>query len=120
MGIVIEPDIQIDSTPQSNDITLWLTVMDRAVRDLVALERFRQDPSVLEDPVFVYDYRTLKEWFRSSSMEPGSFQWICSLVAIDPMWALQKLEKHTKTKLSGRAKGRGRVQLFSTLRVKAA
>ncbi|MBF0214532.1 MAG: hypothetical protein HQM00_13390, partial [Magnetococcales bacterium] len=69
---------------------------DRAVRDLVALERYRQDPAVMEDPVFRYDYRTLRKWFHSSSMEPGSFNWICSLVNIDPKWALNRLEERLK------------------------
>ena len=70
--------------------------MDRAVRDLVALERYRQDPAIMEDPVFRYDYRTLKKWFHSTSMEPGSFNWICSLVNIDPKWALNRLEDRLK------------------------
>ncbi|MBF0310232.1 MAG: hypothetical protein HQL56_11965 [Magnetococcales bacterium] len=77
----------------NNDTHLWMAVMDRAVRDLVALERYRQDPSVMDDPVFRYDYRTLKKWFHSVSMEPGSFNWICSLVNIDPKWALRRLEE---------------------------
>ncbi|MBF0444051.1 MAG: hypothetical protein HQL68_00560 [Magnetococcales bacterium] len=78
----------------SNDTHLWMAVMDRAVRDLVALEKFRrEDSQVLEDPVFRYDYRTLKKWFYSHSMEPGSFNWICSLVNIDSSWALARLEE---------------------------
>ncbi|GAB0056107.1 hypothetical protein SIID45300_00411 [Candidatus Magnetaquicoccaceae bacterium FCR-1] len=80
----------------NNDTHLWMAVMDRAVRDLVALERYRQDPAVMEDPVFRYDYRTLRKWFHSSSMEPGSFNWICSLVNIDPKWALNRLEERLK------------------------
>ncbi|MBF0623812.1 MAG: hypothetical protein HQL82_03290 [Magnetococcales bacterium] len=83
----------------NNDTHLWMAVMDRAVRDLVALERYRQDPSVMEDPVFRYDYRTLKKWFHSSSMEPGSFNWICSLVNIDPKWALRRLEERLQVNL---------------------
>ncbi|MBF0283614.1 MAG: hypothetical protein HQL51_04050 [Magnetococcales bacterium] len=83
----------------NNDTHLWMAVMDRAVRDLVALERYRQDPKVMDDPVFRYDYRTLKKWFHSSSMEPGSFNWICSLVSIDPRWALRRLEERLKVSL---------------------
>ncbi|MBF0612657.1 MAG: hypothetical protein G8345_02985 [Magnetococcales bacterium] len=83
----------------NNDTHLWMAVMDRAVRDLIALERYRQDPKVMEDPVFRYDYRTLKRWFHSSSMEPGSFNWICSLVSIDPKWALKRLEERLKVGL---------------------
>ena len=85
-----------DPICDNNDTHLWMAVMDRAVRDLVALERYRQDPSVMEDPVFRYDYRTLKKWFHSTSMEPGSFNWICSLVNIDPKWALHRLEERLK------------------------
>lgn len=83
----------------NNDTHLWMAVMDRAVRDLVALERYRQDPKVIDDPVFRYDYRTLKKWFHSSSMEPGSFNWICSLVSIDPKWALKRLEERLQVGL---------------------
>ena len=78
--------------------------MDRAVRDLVALEKFKsQDPQVLDDPVFRYDYRTLKKWFHSSSMEPGAFNWICSLVNIDPSWALDKLQNRLQIELKNKA-----------------
>ncbi|WP_130470451.1 hypothetical protein [Candidatus Magnetaquicoccus inordinatus] len=85
-----------DAVCDNNDTHLWMAVMDRAVRDLVALERYRQDPAIMEDPVFRYDYRTLKKWFHSTSMEPGSFNWICSLVNIDPKWALNRLEDRLK------------------------
>lgn len=88
----------------NNDTHLWMAVMDRAVRDLVALEKYRQDPAVMEDPVFRYDYRTLKKWFHSSSMEPGSFNWICSLVNIDPKWALNRLEDRLKVTLTPEAR----------------
>ena len=80
----------------NNDTHLWMAVLDRAVRDLVALERYRQDPKVREDPVFRYDYRTLKKWFHSNSMEPGAFSWICSLVSIDPKWALKRIDERLK------------------------
>ena len=88
----------------NNDTHLWMAVMDRAVRDLVALEKYRQDPAVMEDPVFRYDYRTLKKWFHSSSMEPGSFNWICSLVNIDPKWALNQLEVRLEVTLTPEAR----------------
>lgn len=90
----------------NNDTHLWMAVMDRAVRDLVALERYKQDPKVMEDPVFRYDYRTLKRWFLSSSMEPGSFNWICSLVSIDPKWALRRLEERLSVGLTPEYKKR--------------
>ncbi|MBF0401006.1 MAG: hypothetical protein HQL90_09590 [Magnetococcales bacterium] len=89
-------DVVSDPVCDNNDTHLWMAVMDRAVRDLVALERYRQDPAIMEDPVFRYDYRTLKKWFHSTSMEPGSFNWICSLVNIDPKWALNRLEDRLK------------------------
>ena len=88
----------------NNETHLWMAVMDRAVRDLVALEKFKsQDPQVLDDPVFRYDYRTLKKWFHSSSMEPGAFNWICSLVNIDPSWALDKLQNRLQIELKNKA-----------------
>ena len=88
----------------NNDTHLWMAVMDRAVRDLVALEKYRQDPAVMEDPGFRYDYRTLKKWFHSSSMEPGSFNWICSLVNIDPKWALNRLEERLDVTITPEAR----------------
>ncbi|MEO5367222.1 MAG: hypothetical protein H7831_12915 [Magnetococcus sp. WYHC-3] len=85
-------DITEEPAFDNNDTHLWMAVLDRAVRDLVALERYRQDPGVMDDPVFRYDYRTLRKWFISPAMEPGSFSWICSLVNIDPKWAIRRLE----------------------------
>ena len=96
MEISIAPEIISDPGYDNNDTYLWIAVLDRAVRDLIALERFRQDPNVMKDPVFLYDYRTLIKWFHSSSMEPGSFSWICSLVNIDQRWALSQLRKRIK------------------------
>lgn len=97
----------------NNDTHLWMAVMDRAVRDLVALERYRQDPKVMEDPVFRYDYRTLKRWFHSTSMEPGSFNWICSLVSIDPKWALKRLEERLNVGLIPESAERRKQQMES-------
>ncbi|MBF0294051.1 MAG: hypothetical protein HQL96_02590 [Magnetococcales bacterium] len=96
MNKSVVSEILHEPAVDNNDTHLWMAVMDRAVRDLVALERYRQDPAVMEDPVFRYDYRTLRKWFHSSSMEPGSFNWICSLVNIDPKWALNRLEDRLK------------------------
>ncbi len=96
MNKSVVSELMHEPAVDNNDTHLWMAVMDRAVRDLVALERYRQDPSVMEDPVFRYDYRTLRKWFHSSSMEPGSFNWICSLVNIDPKWALNRLEERLK------------------------
>ncbi|MBF0357260.1 MAG: hypothetical protein HQL70_01560 [Magnetococcales bacterium] len=95
----------------NNDTHLWVAVMDRAVRDLVALEKFRQqDPEILSDPVFRYDYRSLKKWFYSSSMEPGKFNWICSLVDIDPKWAIAKLEDKLNIVLTKKKTNRDSLQ----------
>ncbi len=92
----------------NTDTHLWMAVMDRAVRDLVALEKYRKDSAVMDDPVFRYDYRTLKKWFHSSSMEPGSFRWICSLVNIDPDWALRRLETRLSVALTAESSRRMR------------
>lgn len=102
----VTPDIMDEQVYDNNDTHLWMAVLDRAVRDLVALERYKQDPKVMEDPVFRYDYRTLKKWFHSISMEPGSFNWICSLVSIDPKWALKRLEERLQVGLLPDAKRR--------------
>lgn len=107
----ISPDIMEEQVYDNNDTHLWMAVLDRAVRDLVALERYKQDPKVMEDPVFRYDYRTLKKWFHSVSMEPGSFNWICSLVSIDPKWALKRLDERLQVGLLPDAKRREEVAL---------
>jgi hypothetical protein len=96
----LDSDQMDERVYDNNDTHLWMAVMDRAVRDLVALEKYRKDPKVMDDPVFRYDYRTLKKWFQSASMEPGSFNWICSLVSIDPKWALKRLEERLEVSLS--------------------
>lgn len=91
---------------ENNDTHLWMAVMDRAVRDLVALERYLKDPKVMDDPVFRYDYRTLKKWFHSPSMEPGAFNWICSLVTVDPKWALSRIDERLNQGVAA-LKGKG-------------
>ena len=84
-------------TIRKEDLHFWMGVVDRAVRDLMALEKYiKSDPYLLEDPVFRYDYQTFKKWFRSSSCEAGSFKWICSLHGLDPDWALNKINEQIK------------------------
>ncbi|MBF0379894.1 MAG: hypothetical protein HQL69_02695 [Magnetococcales bacterium] len=95
----------------NNDTQLWIAVMERAIRDLVALERFRQDdPQILEDPIFRNDYRSLKKWFYSSNMETGAFHWICSLVNIDPGWALTRLDERLELGLKDKAKQKAKTK----------
>ena len=96
---ILESENQKRTIPSSCNIHLWLSVLDRAIKDLTALERVRNDPMVREDPVFIYDYNSLKKWFRSTEMEIGSFRWICYLVEVDPLWALKKLEKQMQIQL---------------------
>lgn len=74
------------------DVHLWMAVMDRAVRDLEALERHKKNPSVVDDPLFRSDYRSLRNWFASDSMDTGSFNWICSLVNMDSRWAINRIQ----------------------------
>ena len=100
MGKPMKLTVSNDPAYLSNDTQLWVAVLDRAVRDLVALEHHRQDPETMKDHVFRYEYRTLIKWFHSTSMEPGSFKWICSLVNIDQEWALKRLKERVKNSLT--------------------
>jgi hypothetical protein len=121
MQNIIDTDMQTKSIPTGSDVHLWLAVLDRAMRDLMSLERLRHDPNVLQDPIFIYDYHSLKRWFRSSSMELGSFCWICFLVEIEPEWALRKLGTKMQTELTPSKPIRHKKQLqFNNSRARAA
>jgi hypothetical protein len=110
MHEMIESENQKKAIPTGSDVHLWLSVLDRAVRDLISLKRFENDPVISEDPVYVYDFRSLKKWFRSTEMDIGSFRWICTLVEIDPVWALKKLEKQIEVKLLAKSVQHGQTE----------
>ena len=83
----------------TNDINLWMAVLDQAVRDYVALEQCKTHPDMCDDPDFQYEYESLQEWFDSSAIEPGSFQWICQVARLDPNKTLKRLKLYLRVGL---------------------
>lgn len=66
--------------------TLWVAVLDRAVRDFAGIDaKFSQ----VRKMVLRHD---AEAWFRSASDAPGSFHWVCDQLGVDPpsfWWRLQ-------------------------------
>jgi hypothetical protein len=63
------------ATAGGSDITLWLAVLERAIRDVRGLIN-NASPN---DPVWRADARSLLKWFYSESMEVGASAWICAV-----------------------------------------
>jgi hypothetical protein len=92
-------DTLLDDPTLSRDINLWMAVMDQAVKDYVTLEQYRLDPEISRDPDFIQEYESLTQWFQSSSMAHGSFNWICSVAQLDPEKTLTRLKLYKKVGL---------------------
>ncbi|MBF0342385.1 MAG: hypothetical protein HQL95_15680 [Magnetococcales bacterium] len=76
------------------EMALWTAVLDLAVKDARALIRkVRKDPSLWIDPIFRSEVIHLKRYFRSRSMDPGGFGFICDLMDVDPEHAARSIEE---------------------------
>jgi hypothetical protein len=74
------------------EMTLWIAVLNQAVRDAKALvQKVENDPDLWSNPLFRSEVIHLKRYFRSQSMEPGSFTFICDLVGMDPKQAAKQI-----------------------------
>jgi hypothetical protein len=76
------------------EMTLWIAVLNQAVRDAKALvQKVENDPALWSNPLFRSEVIHLKRYFRSQSMEPGSFTFICDLVGMDPEQAAKQINE---------------------------
>ena len=73
---------------------LWIAVLGQAVRDAaMLLKKVQKEPDLWADHFFRAEVRHLKQYFRSRSMEPGGFDFICSLMEVEPVHAAQRIEE---------------------------
>jgi hypothetical protein len=76
------------------EMTLWVAVLNQAVKDAKALvQKFENDPDLWSNPLFRSEVIHLKRYFLSQSMEPGSFTFICDLMGIDPEQAAKQINE---------------------------
>ncbi|MEO5350819.1 MAG: hypothetical protein H7836_14420 [Magnetococcus sp. YQC-3] len=77
--------------PEGN---LWVAVLAQAVRDAETLVRkVQKKPELWGNPLFRYEVRHLKQFFRSQSLAVGSFGFICGLMNVDRDQAAQCIEE---------------------------
>ena len=76
------------------EMTLWIAVLNQAVKDAKALvQKLENDPDLWSNPLFRSEVIHLKRYFRSQSIEPGSFMFICDLMGIDPEKAAKQINE---------------------------
>jgi len=83
-------DIQMICTKGSStkdpEMSLWIAVLNQAVRDAKALvQKVKKDPALWSNPLFSSEVIHLKRYFQSQSVEPGSFIFICDLMGMNPV-----------------------------------
>ncbi len=77
--------------PETN---LWIAALAQAVRDAKTLaKRVQKKPELWGNHLFRSEVRHLKQFFRSQSMEVGSFGFICGLMNVDRDQAAQCIEE---------------------------
>ncbi len=85
-GPTMETALIEESRPNFPERTLWVAVLDRAVRDFAGIDA---KSSQVRKAVLRHD---AEAWFRSESDAPGSFRWVCDQLGLDPSsfwWRLQ-------------------------------
>ena len=76
------------------ELTLWIAVLNQAVKDAKALvQKVENDPTLWSNPLFRSEVIHLKRYFRSQSMEPGSFIFICDFMGMDPEKAAKQINE---------------------------
>ena len=77
-----------------SETTLWVAVLARAVKDAeILLKKVQKNPTLWANPLFRSEVLHLKRYFRTRSMEPGGFGFICLLLDIDPDLAFSQIEE---------------------------
>ena len=75
------------------ETTLWIAVLTQAVKDAgMLLKKVQEDPTLWANPLFRSEVLHLRRYFRSRSMEPGGFGFICNLMGVDPGQAAKSIE----------------------------
>ena len=89
------PQVGVEgSDTAESEKSLWIAVLNQAVRDARALvQKVRRNPGLWANPLFRSEVFHLKRYFRIQSMEPGGFGFICDLLEIDPKQAFQKIDE---------------------------
>ena len=76
------------------EMTLWVAVLNQAVRDAKALvQKVENDPYLWSNPLFRSEVIHLKRYFRSQSVEIGSFIFICDLMGMNPTNAAKQINE---------------------------
>lgn len=78
------------------ELKLWQAVLAQAAHDyqlpltkLIAGQKRGQKTRKL---VAIPEHNDAQRWFRSQSTEPGSCQWICGLLNLEPSWLTNRLD----------------------------
>ena len=73
---------------------LWIAVLNLAVKDARALARqVEKNPRLWANPMFRREVLHIKRYFRSRSMEPGGFAFVCDLMGVDAGQAARQIEE---------------------------
>ncbi len=76
------------------EMNLWVAVLNQAVKDARALvQKVEKDPGLWANPLFRSEVLHLTRYFRSRSMRPGSFIFICDLMDVNPEQAARHIDE---------------------------
>lgn len=76
------------------EMTLWIAVLNQAVKDARALvKKVEKNPDLWANPLFRSEVLHLTRYFRSRSTEPGSFSFICDLMDVNPEQAAKRINE---------------------------
>ena len=82
------------SSTKDPEMSLWIAVLNQAVRDAKALvQKVEKDPALWSNSLFRSEVIHLKRYFQSKSVEPGSFIFICDLMGMNPVNAAKQINE---------------------------
>ena len=83
-----------ETNAREPEMALWIAVLHQAVKDAKALvQKVEKNPDLWGNHLFRTEVLHLKRYFRSRSMEPGGFGFICELMNVDAGQAVRQIEK---------------------------